>query len=323
MTISAKRIRYSFGETTTWATKALTEGLPAMDHFDFSPVTDSTSGSQSAKGTPGTEADAFLIGTVYWTAEPRIRATPAHLAKILDNYFEDAVVGGASNYTRDWLLGDVPDEPSKYVCLAKNTSKTGHDYVESAYKGILTGFTIQGAEGGVYEVTPRFAFAGFDPALTGVGSGSAWEIDDTGADDPIKFAGTTVYAIIPVVGTKTLKVTSIRVSCSHSFYPHYYLEQTPDRWTRGKPVVDGEILFRDVTDEIEDLRQAFKDSTVIQIVIILPGSNSILINGKITTPVAVEDDITRKGKINFIGVEDPDATSTSPIKLTLYAPLIP
>jgi len=323
VSISAKRIRYSFGETTTWTTKQLTEGLPVLEHFDFTPVTDSTSGALAAKATPGVEADAFLIGNVYWTAEPRLRATEAHVAKILDNYFEDATVGGAANYQRTWNLIDVPDEPTHYVCISKNTSKDGHDYVESAYKGIITGFTIQGAEGGHYEFRPRFAFAGFDPVNSGVGSGAAWNIDwSTGDTEPIPFAGSSVFAVIPVLGTDVWKISSFRITVSHSFLPSYYLEQTPDRWTRGTPVVEGEIVFRDVTDEAEHLRQAFKDSTVIGLIVILPGSNYFYINAKVSAPAVAEDEITRRVTVNFVGVEDPDATYTTPIRTVLVNPQI-
>ena len=304
--IAQRKISYAIGGAA-WGSKAAQEGLPVMQHFEPEPVMDSSTAPRVANNSRLPAAEEFSIGAMYYTAPVPIAFSPAHAILLLDKFFGNTAVGASPDYTRYYEAEDVPGEASTpFLNIWKRTAKIGHDHNLCAHNGIVTGITISKEAEGAVMMTAHCAFGArsMDEA-----DPSAWAIDWThGNTEPVLPGDTYFYIASIGGGFASYAIPAFRVTLSCEFTPHFFGSQNPDRFSRGRMAMEGELSLRDITSEVEDFNAWLEASTTKKAALGLGSNSTLYLNFNIHAGGGAEDEITRNGRFSFTGVYEKDTT---------------
>lgn len=310
--IRSGSIKYALGKQTAIGTKAIDEGIPLLGHTTPLPVTDSLGGVNTTRLDSGREQSYHIPGTVYYTAQVKIPFSPAWACRLLDLYYENTVVGAASNYDRTYNPEDIPAEPSEWLSLWKYTAKTGNDHNTVGVGGVIRGITIEGAENEAMTLTADIVFASREDDVS-TGTPSDWDINESVGDyTPIRNSENTFLIV-----ASALPVVSWRVSLSHNFRPHFYASQNPDRISRLGGQIDGQFVLRDTDGTLETYEDNFLSSTTTLFMAMAGSKYTVqLSTPKIHAPEIREEKGTRYGYYNFTGLSSQSGGSP-PLRITL------
>jgi hypothetical protein len=313
VSIRASGISYAIG-AAAWGAKAQQEGLMVTEHSEPEQVTDTQNSHEVAKSQRMPDARDCSIGTLYYLWNLQTIFTPAHACLLLDKFFEGTAIGAASQYTRNYQAEDIFSEPATpYINLWKKTGKVGHDVC--CYNGLVTGISLAKSQGNAMTLGARCAFgsrsfAEADPGL--------WAINRTSGDITPPTIGSGLFFVATPGGSWTaFKVTDFNVNLSGEFTPHFWGAQTPDRFTRGKVALAGDIQLRDIVDQVETFSAWLEGSTARSCWLYFGANASLRMNVKINSGGASEDEITRTGKFGFTGVYESAATYPSGFRFAL------
>jgi len=297
--IAQQKITYAIGNAA-WGSKAAQEGIPVSQHFEPEPVMDSSTAPRVANSSRLPASEEFSIGAMYYTAPVPIAFNPAHAILLLDKFFGDTVVGASPNYDRNYEAEDVPGEASTpFLNIWKRTAKVGHDHNLCMHNGIVTGITISKEAEGVVMMT---AYCAFGARSMDEADPDAWAIDWTHGVTAPALPGSTLFYIASIGGGfAAYAIPAFRITLSCEFTPHFFGSQNPDRFSRGKMVMDGELSLRDITSQVEDFGAWLEGSTTKKAAILFGGS-TLYINFKIHAGGGAEDEITRNGRFSFTGI---------------------
>ena len=315
MSLPSSRINYAIG-AAAWGSKAQQEGLLVIDHCEPEQVIDSPNSVEVAKSQRMPDGQDCSIGSLYYVWNLSTVFTPAHAILLLDKFFEGTTVGVAPGYARAYQAEDILSEPlTPYLNVWKKTAKEGHDHNLCCYNGLVTGISLSKSPGKAMTLGARCAFGARSLIEADPGH---WAIDRAhGAINP-PIEGAILCLIASPGGTYTIfKVTDFNINLSCEFTPHFWGSQNPDRWTRGKVALSGDIQLRDITDEIETLTSWLEDSTSKSAWLYFGSTASLYLNLKIVGGGAAEDEITRNGKFNFTGIYESTATYPSGFRFAL------
>jgi len=312
--IAARRISYGYG-LAAWDSTNLQEGLPVREHFEPEPVQDSASVSVcGARCMP--DSEQISNGALYYVAEPPLVYSHAHACLFLDKYFEDTVVGGPSNYDRIYKDSDIPGTPeSTYINLWKRTRKAGEDKNLCLSNGIMTGFTINWAQGQLMTMTPRLAFAKRE-FLADPGD-SGWALNRTDGH----YAPLVPSSISCISGEWGVSIPetfplALSFTLSSAFTPHFADEINPVRFSRGPYKLTGSITLRDRTDEVERYNGYLESGTPVMIYVTF-SYFLLTLNFRLTSGGGQEDEKTRFANFGFEGITDLSDVLGTGFKLTL------
>lgn len=307
MGISQRKISYAIG-AAAWDSKSAQEGLPVIEHFEPEPVFDQSFSPMAAKAEPMPSGEDVRIGPVYYVCDVPVCFSPAHAILFLDKFFEGASIGGSPNYDRYYTAEDIQSEPdSPYINLWKKTSKEGHDHNLCLYNALVTGITITKEQGKTLRMSARCAFGARSMDESDPGN---WAIDwANGNTDSLVDGQISSYIGDPDgTGTSEYKFTRFNIILSSDFNPHFFSSQNPDRFTRGKIHLAGELELRDIVDQVETFNNWMETSTSRKISIVLGSLAGLGIHCKLHAGGGAEDDVTRRGKYNLTGTYETDAT---------------
>jgi hypothetical protein len=316
MSISAQQISYAIGPAV-WGAKSAQEGLPVLDHFEPEPVIDTPSAPQVAKAQRFPDGQDVKTGPLYYIATVPMLFSPAHSILFLDKFFERTTVGAMPDYVRTYTAEDIPGDPAApYLCLWKRTAKVELDHSLCCSNGIVTGIDLEKAPGSPVKLTARCAF-GARSLIEPSPASSAWEINRTdGNYDPVAEGNIRFYISPPGGAAVEFKVHTFHLSLSGAFTPHFWDDQTPDRFSRGLIALSGDITLRDIVDQVETLTAVLEGSTSKNGIIWMGGNAVFAFNFNLVGGGASEDEITRNGTFKFTGVSLPGASG--PDGLSFY-----
>lgn len=291
-----------------------------LEHFEPEAVTDSTSRPVLARNAALSDADSFDIGGIYYICEPSILFTPAHSILFLDKFFESTAVGSAPFYDRAYETEHIDSEPSTpFINLWKRTAKVGHDHNLCLYNGLVTGITISKEPGRPVIMRPRLAFGARSFAES---NPAAWSINRSdGYIDPIIDGEILCYFSTPGGSLYEFKVTEFSITLSCEFMPHFWGSQNPDRFSRGRKVLQGSFVIRDIVDQVEEISEWMEASTTKTAFFVIGKSalSMLYFNFNVHAGGGGEDEITRHGRFNFTGVYESDATFPTGFRLNVRA----
>jgi hypothetical protein len=311
------RISYGIG-TAAWDAKAQQEGLPLFDHVEPEPITDSASSPQAAHAERFAHGQDCKIGGLYYVAALPMLFSPAHSILMLDKFFENATPGGTPYYDRVYDAEDIRSDPANpFINFWKKTSRPGLDHNLCCNNGIVTGIELAKEPGQTVKLTARCAFG--DRSLAEADPG-LWTVDRTHGNYAPVAEGSIVFAVGTPGGTyATYLVHTFHLNLSCEFTPHFWGSQKPDRFSRGKVALSGDITLRDITDQVETFVGWLEGSTVKTGGISLGSYSTVLFNMQIMSGGGVEDETTRQGRFGFTGVYEPTSAYPTGLRWTVRA----
>ena len=295
--INARGITYAIGTGSDRAVKNMDEGIEPYARPVIVPVTDRTTTPQTFKVKPGIGLDDFQIGTIYYQATIPLLFRPSNIRKLLDIYFEDVAVGGASGYARNYDITDIPSHPSKWLSLWKRTEHEGNAENEAYYGGVVHGLSLYQREGDVLkcDVTASFCRGEFDVAASG-----SWDAQTSGDRD--SWRGQDISLTYGPYGSAAVgDYREWGLSLSHAIQPTFYANQYPDRITRRGFRISGYVTIRDDSATTQLFLDAMANKTVC-ILIATNSPHTIMTSFAVIGYEELFENNTRYMKFNFINV---------------------